>query len=260
MPSELLTLCENNPSKVIDAAAQSNFLQLLVTNKKLAYKSWLKQIYKRKLTKETKRSYIKTLKRFCKRNKEAITNKYFELKKLNNVVKNSESDTNTDQSDEDELNQSLGLVDFTKIKEKVDRMMQKSAAAKTPLNDSTKDQSRLDDSYDLSSNKNIFKQKVTNLEDIKLQDLTPVPKTRTWPASKQIVNKILELKNQKKDGWSDLLISYIEKHNPHCVLVFKFSHVKKWNSYKRHLPVFRARAVCKHSCCKTMHIFIINEK
>ena len=263
-PSELLTLCQNNPSKIINAAAQSNFLELLAINKRLAYKSWIKQIYMRKLTKETKRRYIKTLKRFFKANKVEITKEILELKKFNNDEKSSESDMITDQSYDDELNQSLGLEDFDNIKENIDRMQRyQLASAEPPLNDSIKEQSGLDsseDTCDLSSNKNIFKQKVINLEAIKLQDLTSVPKTRTWPVSKQTANKIIDLKNQRKDGWSDLVIGYIGKHNPHCVLVFKFSHVKKWNSYKRHLPLFTAKAFCKHSCCKTMHFFSINEK
>ena len=73
---------------------------------------------------------------------------------------------------------------------------------------------------------------------------------------------ICDLKAQNLlGGWYNIVYDdYISKRNHYCVLVFRRSHVKKKSSNKKNLPLFRTRATCKHSTCKTMHIFTIRER
>ena len=245
----LSTLCQTDTPKIIDAAVNANFLQLMVTNEKLAYESLLKTIYKTDLSKETMGNYLKTLKRFWEPNKVELTGQILELEASYKAAQNIKTVLSLDQSD------------FEKFQSNNPQQIYKHA--EIPNNNSSCYLDSSDDNYDISKNKSIFEKKTMNAKDFELQRLSPVPKTKTWPVSKLMADKVCELKNQKKrlEGWSDLLIDdYISTHNPHCVLIFKSSHAKKENSNKKNLPLFRARAFCKHSTCKTLHVFTINKK
>ena len=94
------------------------------------------------------------------------------------------------------------------------------------------------------------------------RNLEPIIRMKKWTVSKANMSNICDLKAHKLlSGWYNIVYDdYISKHNPYCVLVFRRTHVKKKGSIRKNLPLFRTRATCKHSTCKTMHIFTISER
>jgi len=91
--------------------------------------------------------------------------------------------------------------------------------------------------------------------------LEPILRMKMWKVSKANICNIFDLKTHKLlGGWYNIVYDdFISKHNPYCVLVFRRTHVKKKNSIRKNSPLFRTRATCKHSTCKTTHIFTICE-
>ena len=102
-----------------------------------------------------------------------------------------------------------------------------------------------------------------NIENLSLsfKNLRAIDNIKKWSVSKDQIKKFFNFKiNDVKKDWCNIVFdSFIVKHNPYCVLVFKYKHVKVENSRKRKMPFFRATARCKHSSCKTNHTFTMRK-
>ena len=133
------------------------------------------------------------------------------------------------------------------------------------MSDCETDSNNSDDVFDLSGYK--FDSEMESVtcdteERSEFRTLEPILRIKKWTVSKAKISKICDLKTHKLlGGWYNIVYDdYISKHNPYCVLVFRRTHVKKKGSIRKNLPLFRTRATCKHSTCKTTHIFTIHER
>ena len=289
----LSALLKSNKMKMINAAIKVNFLELLVINESMAYKHLLSNIYKGRFTsKQKKKSYLETLKVFWRKNKDSLTVEIMQLQKKsgdlsnlnkglskeeidsNNVFNSSENNCDSEfatisnsETEGNLINKFINVekTNSNKLSDVFELSEKKCDSDIENMSDCETDSNNSDDVFDLSGYK--FDSEMESVtcdteERSEFRTLEPILRIKKWTVSKAKISKICDLKTHKLlGGWYNIVYDdYISKHNPYCVLVFRRSHVKKKNSNKKNLPLFRTRATCKHSTCKTMHIFTIRER
>ena len=118
-----------------------------------------------------------------------------------------------------------------------------------------------------SENKSLEKNYNSNLslqndESSEFRTIRTIHKNRIWVVGKAEIKKIFCFKTYRlHKNWANIVYKdYINRHNPYCVLVFNNRHVKKKYSKTKNSPLFKAFANCKHSSCKTKHIFKMSKK
>ena len=233
------SLLKSNRSILVDAAVKTNFLERLDIDKTRAYSDILSIIYKSRMSKQKKYIYIETLNKFWNANKDNLTKEILELQNKNSV--NLKPNISNKQSDSNSSNDDFSISE-SECDSEVESLV---SGCEKEIQTLEKDS--------IISNR---------IEESEYRNLETVLNIKRWSVSKAEVKNVLDLKSYKMvNGWYNIVCDeFIIKHNPYCVLVIKRSHLKKKNSNKKNLPLFKAKLTCKHSTCKTVHIFTIGKK
>ena len=262
--NSLGALLKSNKLKMINAAIKSNFLANLVINESMAYKNLLSNIYTGNKSKQDKAKYLSTLKNFWEKNKDSLTVEIMQLKEKSGDSANLNKDLSKEEINsnnvfnlsENKCDSEIGIVSDS---ETDGNMINKFKNVEKNYSNNS------DDVFALSENE--YDSEIESImsdteERSEFRILEPILRMKKWTVSKASICNICDLKTHKLlSGWYNIVYDdFISKHNPYCVLVFRRTHVKKKNSIKKNLPLFRTRATCKHSTCKTTHIFTIHER
>ena len=239
-PNPLNNFLKSNRSILVDAAVKTDFLQHLDIDKNRAYSDILSIFYKSRMSKQKKYIYIETLNKFWNANKDDLTKEILDLQNKNKNSVNLKQNLSNKQSDFSSSNDDFNLSE-NECDSEVESLVSDSEEEKETVE---RDAIKLD-----------------HTKESEYRNLQTVSKIKRWSVSEAAVKHIFDLKSYKMlDGWYNFVIDeFITKHNPHCVFVIKRSHLKKKNSNKKNLPLFKAKLTCKHSTCETVHIFTIGK-